>query len=74
MNAIFDMLLESDGGNLSLKPTTLSRLEFLLQSYELCDIWRIRNKIRKGTLADKELLLFKEDLIIFLCPVTFKIA
>ena len=47
MNVIFDILLESDGGNPSLKTTTLSRLEFLLQSYELCDIWRIRNKNTK---------------------------
>ena len=30
-----------------LKTTTLSRLEFLLQSYKLCDIWRIRNKNTK---------------------------
>ena len=38
---------ESDGGNPSLKTTTLSRVEFLLQSYELCDNWRIRNKNTK---------------------------
>ena len=44
---ISDILLESDGGNPSLKTTTLSRLEFLPQSYELCDIWRIRNKNTK---------------------------
>ena len=44
---ISDILLESDDGNPSLKTTTLSRLEFLLQSYELCDIWRIRNKNTK---------------------------
>ena len=47
MNVIFDILLESDGGNPFLKTNTLSRLEFLLQSYELCDIWRIRNKNTK---------------------------
>ena len=32
MNVIFDVLLEADGGNPSLKTTTLSRLEFLPQS------------------------------------------
>ena len=40
---LFGILLESDGGNPSLKTTTLSQLE----SYELCDIWRIRNKNTK---------------------------
>ena len=48
MNVIFDILLESDDGSPSLKTTALSRLEFFLQSYELCDIWRIRNKNTKG--------------------------
>ena len=39
-----DLLLEADGGNPSLKTTTLSELEFL---NKLCDIWRIRNKNTK---------------------------
>ena len=46
-NVIFDILLESDGGHPSLKTITLRQLELLLQSYELCDIWRIRNKNMK---------------------------
>ena len=71
MNVIFDISLEADGGKLFLKTTILSRLEFLLQSYELCDIWRIRNK---NTERYKQLLLSKEELTIFLCPVTFKIG
>ena len=47
MNVIFGISLDSDGGNPSLKTTTLTRLELLLQSYELCEIWRIRNKNTK---------------------------
>ena len=47
MNVIYDISLDSDCGNPSLKSTTLSQLEFLLQSYGLCDIWRIRNKNTK---------------------------
>ena len=47
MNVIYDISLDSDGGNPSFKSTTLSQLEFLLQSYGLCDIWRIRNKNTK---------------------------
>ena len=46
-NIIFDILLESDGGHPSLKTMSLHQLEFLPQSYELCDIWRIRNKNTK---------------------------
>ena len=73
MNVIFDILLESDGGSPSLETTTLSQSELLLQSYELCDIWRIRNKITKGYTYRQRTPFMQRRLDYILCPVTFKI-
>jgi len=42
-NFINDLKLEAIGGNAKLKSRSIENLETLKQTFDLCDIWRIRN-------------------------------
>ena len=42
-NTILDVNLDSNGGNPSFKKKTYAKIVELIETFELCDIWRIRN-------------------------------
>ena len=51
---IFDSLTETEGGNPILKKRSLTKIIKILQNYDLCDIWRIRNlKTKRFTFRQK---------------------
>ena len=43
-NLLFDSKLDAQGGNPTMKKKSLAKLIELKESYDLCDIWRVRNK------------------------------
>ena len=43
-NLLFDSKLDAQGGNPTMKKKSLAKLIELKESYDLCNIWRIRNK------------------------------
>ena len=43
-NLIFDSKLDAQGGNPTMKKMSLAKFIELKESYDLCDIWRVRNK------------------------------
>ena len=43
-NLLFDSKLDAHGGNPTMKKKSLAKLIELKESYDLCDIWRVRNK------------------------------
>ena len=42
-NFYFDLDLEADGGQPSIKLMPLAKFESIKQRHDLCDVWRIRN-------------------------------
>ena len=46
-NFDFDSKLEAKGGKLTLKKKSIRKMIELIESFELCDIWRIRNPTEK---------------------------
>ena len=53
-NLFFDSKLDVRGGNSTIKKNSLSKLIELKESYELCDIWRVRDtKSRQFTFTQK---------------------
>ena len=64
-NLHFNSKLEAKGGKLTLKKKSLGKMIELIESVELCDIWRIRHPAEKlhptSTLQDT----YSEGLIIF---------
>ena len=47
LNVFSDSKLETKGGKPSLKQKSVAKLLELKEEYDLCDIWRIRNPIKK---------------------------
>ena len=47
-NFIIDLHLESSGGNPRLKVKSIEQLYSVLNEFDLCDIWPIRNPDKKG--------------------------
>ena len=43
-NLLFNSKLDAQGGNPTMKKKSLAKLIELKESYDLCNIWRIRNK------------------------------
>ena len=43
-NLLFDSKLDAQGGNPTMKKKSLAKLIELKEPYDLCDIWRVRNK------------------------------
>ena len=43
-NLLFDSKLDAKGGNRTMKKKSLAKVIELKESYDLCDIWRVRNK------------------------------
>ena len=53
-NFLFDSKLDAEGGNPTTKKKSLAKLTELKKSYDLCDIWRVRNmKSRQFTFTQK---------------------
>ena len=53
-NLLFDSKLDAQGGNPTMKKKSLAKLIELKESYDLCDIWRVRNmKSRQFTFAQQ---------------------
>ena len=53
-NLIFDSKLDAQGGNPTMKKKPVAKLIELKESYDLCDIWRVRNmKSRQFTFAQQ---------------------
>ena len=53
-NLLFDSKLDAQGGNPTMKKKSLAKLIELKESYDLCDIWRVRNmKSRKFTFTQQ---------------------
>ena len=53
-NLLFDSKLDAQGGNPTMKKKSLAKLIELKESYDLCDIWRVRNmKSRRFTFTQK---------------------
>ena len=51
---IFDSILDVLGGNPTMKKKSLAKLYKLKESYDLCDIWRVRNmKSRQFTFSQQ---------------------
>ena len=48
LNVFFDSNLEAKGGKPSLKQKSVAKLLELKEEYNLCDIWRIRNRTKKS--------------------------
>ena len=48
LNVFFDSNLEAKGGKPSLKQKSVAKLLELKEEYNLCDIWRIRNRKKKS--------------------------
>ena len=73
-NVIFDISLESLGGNPCLKKKSIAKLIQIKEKFDLCDIWRIRNpKIKRFTFRQQHISgLFKEDLITFFFLMYYK--
>ena len=46
-NLFFNSKLDTAGGNPTLKRNSLAKLIKLKETYDLCDIWRIKNKKTK---------------------------
>ena len=46
-NLVVDCELETNGGNPVLKKKSLTKLIKINESLNLCDIWRIRNLLKK---------------------------
>ena len=46
-NTIMDLNLDSKGGNPSFKKRTFAKMTELIETFELCDIWRLRNRKEK---------------------------
>ena len=53
-NLFFNSKLEGQGGNPTLKKKSLAKLIELKETYDLCDIWRVRNtKSKRFTFTQK---------------------
>ena len=53
-NLLFDSILDALGGNPNMKKKSLAKLIKLKESYNLCDIWRVRNmKSRQCTFSQQ---------------------
>ena len=53
-NLFFNSKLEAQGGNPTLKKKSLAKLIELKETYDLCDIWRVRNtKSKRFTFTQK---------------------
>ena len=53
-NLLFDSRLDAQGGNPTMKKKSLAKLIELKESYDLCDIWRVRNmKSRQFTFTQQ---------------------
>ena len=53
-NLLFDSKLDAQGGNPTMKTKSLAKLIELKESYDLCDIWRVRNmKSRQFTFTQQ---------------------
>ena len=53
-NLIFDTKLDAQGGNPTMKEKSLAKLIEPKESYDLCDIWRVRNmKSRQFTFTQQ---------------------
>ena len=53
-NLLFDSILDVLGGNPTMKKKSLAKLYKLKESYDLCDIWRVRNmKSRQCTFSQQ---------------------
>ena len=71
-NLFFDSKLDAQGGNPTIKKKSLAKLIEVKESYDLCDIWRVRNtKSRRFTFTQKH-SSFNVDLIIFSFRILFK--
>ena len=58
-NLFFDSKLDVQGGNSTIKKKSLAKFIELKESYELCDIWWIKNtKTKRFTFAEKHCLGF----------------
>ena len=75
-NLFLNSKLDAKGGKSAIKKKKKSsaKLIQLKESYDLCDIWRIRNPVTSTfTFRQKHLqLLFNVGLTIFLFPIVFK--
>ena len=62
-NLFFDKTLECDKGNPKLKKDSVAKLIGFKETFDLCDIWRVRNPNSKDLLLDKNifLVLSRED-------------
>ena len=53
-NLFFNSKLEAEGGNPTLKIKSLAKLIEFKETYDLCDIWRVRNtKSKRSTFTQK---------------------
>ena len=54
LKLLFDSKLDAQGGNTTMKKKSLAKLIELKESYDLCDIWRVRNmKSRQFTFTQQ---------------------
>ena len=56
-NIFFDASLNAKGGTPTLKSRSINKLIELNETFDLCDIWRIRNLKSVNTLLDKTIYL-----------------
>ena len=55
-NLFFNSKLEAQGGNPTLKKKSLAKLIEFKETYDLCDIWRVRNTKSEGFTLHKKIL------------------
>ena len=64
--------LESDGGSPILKLITTNSISSIMESYYLCDIWRLRNQNVKRLTWRQKTPLIQRRLGYFLFQMIFK--
>ena len=74
-NFFLNSKLDAKRGKPAIKKNSLAKLIQLKESYDLCDIWRIRNQSQVLSPSDKSILqvLFDVGLTIFLSPIAFNL-
>ena len=73
-NLFFNSKLEAQGGNLTLKKKSLAKLIEFKETYDLCDIWRVRNtKSKRFTFTQKHSSGFIQRML-QLININFKLS
>ena len=66
-NLFFDSKLDAQGANPTIKTNSLAKLIEIKESYNLCDIWRVRNTKSKRFILRKNIPLVSLNVDLTTC-------